>query len=168
MTHPLIRRTSLGLLILVAVGESGCAAARPLPIVRPAHSAAVTDLADLQLQPGTQCLVGLAGGEKLRGKCESNSRDRLELRWWDEAYAERRRSIPHPDITLVARVVKMSKGTRQCIGAAIAALISVPFGISMIGDMVIPAAIVGALIGGATGDSRAEVLFERPGSLPVP
>ena len=32
----------------------------------------------------------------------------------------------------------------------------------MYGDMVIPAAIIGALIGGGTGDSRAEVVFERP------
>ena len=163
MSHILIRRAGLGLLILLfAVGESGCAAARPLPLVRPANSAVVTNLADLQLQPGTQCLVGLVGGERLRGTCESNSGDRLELRWWDETRAaERQRSIPHADITLVARVVKMSKGTRGWLGAGIGALVSVPFGISMVGDMMVPAAIVGALIGRATGDSRAEVLFER-------
>ena len=60
MSYLLIRRAGLGLLILlIAVGESGCAAARPLPLLRPANPAAVTNLADLQLQPGTQCLVGL-------------------------------------------------------------------------------------------------------------
>ena len=65
MSPILIRRAGLGLLaLLIAVGESGCAAARPLPLVRPANSAVVTNLADLQLQPGIQCLVGLAGGEK--------------------------------------------------------------------------------------------------------
>jgi len=37
----------------------------------------------------------------------------------------------------------------------------VPLGISMYGDMVIPAAVIGALVGGATGDSRAEVAFAR-------
>jgi hypothetical protein len=168
MSHPLIRRAGLELLILLfAVGESGCAAARPLPLVRPANSATVANLADLQLAAGTQCLVGLSGGGQLRGTCESNSRDRLELRWWDETYAERQRSIPHPEITFVARVVKMSKGTRGWLGAGIGALVSVPFGISMVGDMMVPAAIVGALIGRATGDSRAEVLFERPGSSPL-
>jgi hypothetical protein len=168
MAHLLIRRAGLWfLIVLIGVGGSGCAAARPMPIVRPANSAPVNNLADLQLAPGTQCLVGLSGGGQLRGTCESNSRDRLELQWWGETYAERQRSIPHAEITLVARVVKLSKGTRGCLGAAIGALISLPFGISMVGDMMIPAAIVGALIGRATGDSRAEVLFERPGSLPV-
>ena len=55
----------------------------------------------------------------------------------------------------------MSKGTRGWLGAGIGALVSLPLGISMVGDMMIPAAIVGALIGRATGDSRAEVVFER-------
>ena len=62
----------------------------------------------------------------------------------------------------------MSKGTRGWLGAGIGALVSLPFGISMVGDMMVPAAIVGALIGRATGDSRAEVLFERSGDPPVP
>jgi hypothetical protein len=163
MSHLLIRRAGLWfLIVLIGVGGSGCAAARPLPVVRPANSAPVTNLANLQLAPGTQCLVGLSGGGQLRGTCESNSRDRLELRWWDDM-----RSIPHAEITLVARVVKLSKGTRGCLGAAIGALVSLPFGISMVGDMMVPAAIVGALIGRATGDSRAEVLFERPDSSPL-
>ena len=160
MSHLLIRRAGFWfLIVLIGVGGSGCAAARPLPIVRPANSAPVTNLADLQLAPGTQCLVGLSGGGQLRGTCESNSRERLELRWLDEMH-----SIPHAEITIVARVVKLSKATRGCLGAAIGALVSLPFGISMVGDMMIPAAIVGALIGRATGDSRAEVVFERPGT----
>jgi hypothetical protein len=164
MSHSLIRRAGPRLLVLIiAVGESGCAAARPLPLVRPVNSAIVTNLADLRFEPGTQCLVGLHGGGTLRGTCESNSGDRLELRWWDGT-----RSIPHAEITLVARVVKMSKGTRGWLGAGISALVSVPFGISIVGDMAVPAAIVGALIGRATGDSRAEVLFERPGEPPLP
>ena len=77
MTHPRIRRTSLGLLILLmlptAFGELGCAAATSLPIVRPASSVPLTDLAKLQLKAGTECLVKLSGGEQLRGACESNS-----------------------------------------------------------------------------------------------
>jgi hypothetical protein len=36
-----------------------------------------------------------------------------------------------------------------------------PFGVSMTGDMMLAGAIVGALIGRGTGNSRAEVVFER-------
>ena len=71
------------------------------------------------------------------------------------------RHLAEADIVLVARVAGMSRGTRRRLGAAIAAAVSVPLGISMYGDMVIPAAIIGAFVGGATGDSRAEVVFER-------
>ena len=59
----------------------------------------------------------------------------------------------------------MSKAKRGWVGAAIGAAVSVPFGISMVGDMVVPAAILGSLIGRSTGDSRAEVVFERPGAV---
>ena len=71
------------------------------------------------------------------------------------------RFVGDADIVLVARVVGMSKSRRRQLGAAIAAALSVPLGISMYGDMVIPAAVIGALVGGATGDSRAEVAFAR-------
>ena len=71
------------------------------------------------------------------------------------------RFVGDADIVLVARVVGMSKRRRRQLGAAIAAALSVPLGISMYGDMVIPAAVIGALVGGATGDSCAEVVFAR-------
>ena len=71
------------------------------------------------------------------------------------------RFVGDADIVLVARVVGMSKSRRRQLGAAIAAALSVPLGISMYGDMVIPAAVIGALVGGATGDSCAEVVFAR-------
>ena len=63
---------------------------------------------------------------------------------------------------MLAKVVKMSKAKRGWIGAAIGAAVSIPFGVSMVGDMVVPAAILWAVIGRSTGDSRAEVVFERP------
>ena len=44
-------------------------------------------------------------------------------------------------------MVTMSRGKRGKIGAAIGALVSLPFGISQFADMVVPAAIAGALIG---------------------
>ena len=59
-------------------------------------------------------------------------------------------------------MVTMSRGKRAKIGAAIGALASLPFAVSMFGDMMMPGAIVGALIGYNSGQARAEVLFERP------
>jgi hypothetical protein len=101
-------------------------------------------------------------GEIVRGKPIEVTSDRLELEVWDSnAGRARQRGFDHADVQLVARVVKLSKGARGCLGAAIGALASLPFGISMVGGMMVPAAIVGALIGRATGDSRAEVVFER-------
>ena len=62
-------------------------------------------------------------------------------------------------------MVREPVGRRGWLGAAIGALVSLPFGISIVGDMVVPAAIAGALVGRATRGSRAEVVYERP---PVP
>ena len=45
------------------------------------------------------------------------------------------RFVGDADIVLVARVVGMSKRRRRQLGAAIAAALSVPLGISMYGDM---------------------------------
>lgn len=160
MTDVLMRRT--GLVLLVAVCNAGCASGgRAVPIVRPTTLAA-TRLADLRLPPGTNCLVQLESGETVRGKCDDVTQDELELRSRDATGVLAKRSIPQADVVLVARVVKMSKGARGCLGAAIGALVSLPFGISMVGDMMIPAALLGAVIGRSTGDERAEVVFERP------
>ncbi len=104
----------------------------------------------------------------VRGKLVAITADRLDLELWDPTVGRREWSADHADIVLVAKVVKMSKGARGCLGAAIGALASLPFAISMFGDMMVPAAIVGALIGRGTGDSRAEVVFERPAVPPMP
>jgi hypothetical protein len=58
-------------------------------------------------------------------------------------------------------MVTISKGKRARIGAFVGALASIPFGISQVGDMVIPAAIAGGVIGHNTGSERAEIVFER-------
>ncbi len=161
MSTFLARRTAFTL--VVALGSSNCSSVpRPPPIVRPTERAAVTHLADLHLPQGTDSVVQTVRGESVRGKLIDVTGDRIELDVWDSnALETRRRSIYHSDVQLVARVVKLSKGARGRLGAAIAALVTLPLGISMVGDMMIPAAIVGALIGRATGDSRAEVVFER-------
>jgi hypothetical protein len=65
------------------------------------------------------------------------------------------------DVEVIAKMVTMSRARRGWIGAAIVAAASVPFGISMVGDMVVPAAIAGGLVGYHTGEPRAEVVYER-------
>lgn len=157
MSSVVVRRTALAL--IVALGAASCAGSTP-PIIRPT-GLAVTRLADLRLPRGSELIVQLALGETVRGKLVAITADQLELELWDTTVGRIGWSGDHADIVLVARVVGMSRGRRGCIGAAIGALASLPFGISMFGDMMVPAAIAGALVGRGTGDSRAEVVFER-------
>lgn len=157
----------IGLMLVLALGNAGCASVtRTPPIDRPT-GLAVTRLADLRLPRGIDCIVRLVSGETVRGALEGVTQDRLGLRSRDTTGAITQRSIDHADIALVARVVKLSKGGRGWLGAAIGAVASLPFAISMFGDMMVPAAIVGALIGRGTGDSRAEVVFERQQASPI-
>lgn len=153
-------RLAVGMLALV--GAASCAS-WTLAIRRAAEGAA-TRLADVRLPVGTECIVQLASGETVRGRLERITEHHIELNVRDEAVVHRE-SLAHADVVMLAKVVKMSKAKRGWVGAAVAAAVSVPFGISTIGDMVVPAAILGALIGRGTGDSRAEIVFER---LPVP
>jgi hypothetical protein len=157
-----IRGTILALFITLC--SAGCASMPRTPaLVRPA-GLALQQVADLRLPRGTETMVGLLSGDVLRGSLERITADRLDLRSIASAGGTIVHSVNHADIAFVARVVGTSKRTRAWLGAVIAAVASVPLGISMIGDMVVPAAIIGSLIGRGTGDSRAEVLFERPPS----
>src|SRR6185436_6999654 len=113
-------------------------------------------LTDMSLPIGANCVLQSVNREHIRGQFQGLSNGELMIRSSDTAGTVVERRIAEADIVLVARVVGMSKGTRRRLGAAIAAAASVPLGISMYGDMVIPAAIIGALVGGGTGDSRAE------------
>lgn len=154
-------------MLLLAFCAAGCASAsRTIPIARPT-TGVVARVADVQLPRGTGVIVRLVNGETIRGALDSNTQDRLELRSKDATGVMTPRGIDHADIVLVARVVKMSKGARGCLGAAIGAVASLAFAISMFGDMMVPGAIVGALIGRGTGDSRAEVVFERPKNVRI-
>ena len=58
-------------------------------------------------------------------------------------------------------MVKMSRGKRAKVGAAIGALASLPFAVSMFGDMMMPGAIAVRSSVTNSGQARAEVLFER-------
>lgn len=163
-----VRVRAVLFILLLALCNAGCAAVTiTVPIDRPTTGVVVTRVADLRLPRGTQSIVRLVSGETVRGALEAITLDRLELRSRDVTGAMTQRSIDHADITFVAKVVKMSKGRRGCLGAAIGAIASLPLGISMVGDMVVPAAIVGALIGRGTGDSRAEVVFEQQQAPPI-
>ena len=119
-------------------------------------------LADVSLADGAECIVRTSSGEVVRGRIERVSADPLQFDVTAEDGLVSRRSFAHADVAMLAKVVRMSKAKRGWIGAAIGAAVSIPFGVSMIGDMVVPAAILGAVIGRSTGDSSAEVVFERP------
>ena len=147
-------------LALLLTLPAGCAS-KPLRIDRPADGI-VRDLADVRLPRGADSIVQTVSGGTIRGNLESITGDRLNIRskgWSTD------RSLDHTDIALVARVVGMSKGKRGRLGAAIGALVSLAGSISMFADMIVPGAIVGALIGRSTGDAHAEVVFERQGSI---
>lgn len=118
-------------------------------------------LADVRLEEGTECIVRLMTGDTVRGRLERIGGDRIDLRLPDAFSGHVLHSILHSEVALLARVVKVSNTKRAWIGAAIGAAASVPFGISIAGDMVIPAALLGSLIGRGTWDSRVEVVFER-------
>ena len=145
--------------VLAASLVTQCASATPLRLDRSTRSA-TRALGDVTLPDGTECLVLSSGGEMVRGRIVRLS-DPLELEVRDRQGTVSRRSLAHADVVLLAKVVKMSKAKRGWVGAAIGAAVSIPFGISMVGDMVVPAALLGSLIGRNTGDSHAEVVFER-------
>lgn len=149
-------------MLVVALCHAGCAGVTRTPRIDRPTGLAVTRLADLGLPRGADSIVWLVSGETVRGVFEGVTQDRLGLRSREATGAITQRSIDQADIVRVARVVKLSKRARGCLGAAVGAVVSLPFGISMFGDMMVPAAIVGALIGRASGDSRAEIVFERP------
>ena len=147
-------------LLLPAILVTQCASAAPLRIEH-GSTPRVRALADVNLPDGAECIVRTSGGEVVRGRIERVSADPLQLDITAEDGSVSRRSFAHADVAMLAKVVKMSKTKRGWIGAAIGAAASIPFGISMVGDMVVPAAILGAVIGRSTGDSSAEVVFER-------
>jgi len=156
------RTRGTALALFVTLCHSGCASVPKTPaLVRPTGPA-FTRLADLHLPRGTETMVGLLSGRVVRGSLERMTTDRLELRSRDPTGGSIVYDVSHADIAFVARVVGMSKRARGYLGAAIAAVASLPLGISMIGDMVVPAAIIGSLIGRGTDNQRAEVVYERP------
>ena len=143
----------------MALGVSGCAHAnRPVVLERPA-GASVSRLSDLPSMPGADVVVLLRSGESARGAVDTIDGNVLVLRTTDDGLTIRR--VAEEEIVCLARRVGKSTTGRGWLGALIGASVSLPFGISMAGDMMMPAAIAGALIAGNTGQPRARVLLNR-------
>jgi hypothetical protein len=124
---------------------------------RPKEQAA-TKVTEVKLSPGSECIVKRESGAVVRGRFVQMTADQFELNVGAVDVPWHRR-IAHADIVLVAKVIPRRRRTR--LGAAIGALVSLPLSISMFGDMMVPAAIAGGLIGYHTGESRADIVFER-------
>lgn len=141
-----------------ALVAGGCAhGGRPVILERPAD--AVARLSDLPSMPGANVVVLLRSGEAPGGTVETFDGRTLVLRLNRDGFVTRR--VAEEDIVCLARRVGKSTTARGWLGALIAASASLPFGISMVGDMMMPAAITGALIAGNTGQPRARVLLDR-------
>jgi hypothetical protein len=144
---------------VMALGSSGCAHARRPVVLEPAASASKSRLADLPPMPGAHVVVLLRSGATARGVVETVDESVLVLRPNEPGSIARR--VPEDEIVCLARRVGKSTTARGWLGALIGAAASLPFGVSMVGDMMMPAAIVGALIAGNTGQPRARVLLDR-------
>ena len=142
-----------------ALGAGGCAhASRPVVLERPA-GASVSRLSDLPSMTGAHVVVVLRSGESARGAVETIDGNALVLRVTEDGFTTRR--MAEEEIVCLARRVGKSTTARGWLGALIGATVSLPLGISMAGDMMMPAAIAGALIAGNTGQPRARVLLDR-------
>ena len=143
----------------MALVASSCAHAnRPVVLERPA-GASVSRLSDLPSMADAYVVLVLRSGESVRGTVERIDGNVLFLRVTDDGLTTRR--VTEVEIVCLAQRVGKSTTARGWLGALIGATIGLPFGISMAGDMVIPAAITGALIAGNTGQPRARVLLDR-------
>lgn len=141
------------------LNAGGCAHGnRPAVLERPTSPMAAR-LSDLPPMPGASVVVALRSGESTRGVVEAIDGNVLVLRVTEDGFTTRR--VADDEIVCLARRVGKSTTARGWLGALIGATASLPFGISMAGDMMMPAAITGALIGGNTGRPRARVLLER-------
>lgn len=149
------------LLTLAPAFGAGCASTTGPVALRQSSTRPFTDLSDVQLPLGTPCVIHVRGGKVVRGHLAGIAADRLELDMDGGEAGPQRLVFAHDDVDVLARMVTMSRGKRAKIGAAIGALASLPFAISMFGDMMMPAAIAGAVIGYNSGQARAEVVFER-------
>lgn len=160
MTRPTLSAACAAMVATIAAGA--CAHSAAVVHLTPARAPVASRLADLLLRPGTPAVVELVSGEMVQGTVRQLVPDRLELVTKTVEGRSAVRSIAELEIQAIARLPRVSKRARKCIGAAIGAAMTLPFSISMFGDMVVPGAIAGALYGSRPGDTRPEIIFERP------
>jgi hypothetical protein len=151
--------TAILLTITTAAGAGCASAAGAVALQRPA--VVLTSIGDVRLPPGTHCVVQLTSGDVVRGRFARVVGESVELEVEQPDGPAAPRTFAVADVEVIAKMVTMSRVRRGWIGAAIVAAASVPFGISMVGDMVVPAAITGGLVGYHSGEPRAEIVYER-------
>jgi len=136
----------------MALGASACAHAnRPIVLQHPAGTS-VPRLSDLPPMPNADVVVLLRNGESVSGAVETIERNVLILRVTEDGLTTRR--VAEEEIVCLARRVGKSTTARGWLGALIGAAVSLPFGISMAGDLMMPAAIAGALIAGNSSQAH--------------
>jgi hypothetical protein len=160
-------RASISVLIVlsaIAAGSAGCTHGnRPIKLEHPAEPPA-SRLSDVASSlPGAHVVAYLFSGVAVQGTVEAVSGNVLVLRVDDDAASLR---LAEDGIVCLARRVTKSTTTRGWLGALIGATATLPFGISMVGDMVMPGAIAGALVAGNTGQPRARVVLDRGAFFP--
>ena len=153
----------LSLAALLSASSVGCATATAPSKLRriDAPRGVVTRLADLRLEPGTECVATLADGSVVRGRLESISAAAIGLNTGGRSPTTGPRVLPETALVTVGRVVGMSKPSRAWLGAGIGVLVSLPLSISRVGDASVIGALLGTLVGRNIGDAHIEVLFER-------
>jgi hypothetical protein len=156
-----ILQLSLG--VLLSASFVACATVTPASKLRrvDAPKGIVTRFADLRLEPGTLCVVTLAGGSVLQGRLDSVSADALVLAPDGRPGTTGTRTMSETDVVSVGRVAGMSKPARAWLGAGIGVLVSLPLSISSVGDASVIGALVGSWVGRNIGDAHVVILFER-------
>jgi hypothetical protein len=151
------RKRCIATVLLSVLTVAGCAttSADRLRLVIES-SQRTTELVGLSFDSARDYVVSTRDGRTTRGRV-TMSGGALVV----EEAPQRSQVVPDADIVLVGMVAGASRMRRGWIGAAIGALVSVPFGISIKGDMVMPAAILGAQLARRTGDEYVRVLLDR-------
>jgi len=162
--------------VLLALAATGCAPATSTVRVQPGREPVASRLADVVLPPGTEVVVQLTNGVSVGGTVGGFDSGRLDLliaaSGTHSGLAQPGtaqpavRAIAADEIQTLARVVRPSQAKRRRLGAVIGAALTVPLSMSMIGDMIIPGAIAGGLIGHQSGKPRAVIVYER-GARPL-
>ena len=170
--HDQARLPARLVVIVLSVAVASCASTAPTRLrqVTPLElEAASTDLSRVVVHPGRDYVATTRGGETVRGRIASRTTDTVIFSS-GVAMAPQMHLLHDRELLMLGLVTGASRMKRGWIGAAIGAAVSAPFGISIPGDMAVPAAIVGAQIGRRTGDERIEVLLDRRQSTapPVP